>query len=213
VPTLLIEILTLIEPTTKDVKIGFTRSLQIFFIYSSHIFLNRTNLHRDKITSICLPGLDIYKSLITRLQIDYSTWTLVINVLLRVSDYVFNSDSLAGYRSDQTVSSLFKAVTEVLLLAFEKASVSYQLPNDLWDQLMGLMSSVNMYNDVIDKWLEVIDNLIRKAIQSYYGVDVDTSDIFNNETGEKKRSKLRKKTVCLSLWLGNPYIPDKTTLR
>jgi hypothetical protein len=157
--------------------------------------MNRANMHREKISAICLYGLDIYKSLITRLQIDYNTWNLIINVLIRISDHIFNSDYLLNNRNDPTISSLFKAVTEVLLLAFEKASINILLPNDLWDQLMGLMSSVNMYNDVIDKWIEIIDNLIKKSIQSYYGIDIDSSDIFNDDTNEKKRNKLRKKTV------------------
>lgn len=57
-----------------EVQIGFTRSFQIFIIDSSLLFTNRFYLQRERINDTCILALDIYKLLITRVQMDPNTW-------------------------------------------------------------------------------------------------------------------------------------------
>lgn len=69
--------LFMLEPDNDNdtsIKIGFTRSLQLFFSNSLYLFLNRYNLQRDKIQNILLVTLDIYKIFLKKIQIDYNTW-------------------------------------------------------------------------------------------------------------------------------------------
>ena len=90
---------------------------------------------------------------------DYYTWTMLITILLRVAEFLFNSEYLVNNRNDPTTSHLIKLITETVLLAIVKASFSFNLNIELWDQLMSLLSSVSSNSDVIDKWIEIIDDL------------------------------------------------------
>ena len=100
---------------------------------------------------------------------------MLISILLRVTEFLFNSEYLMTSRNDPTTSSLIKLATEVLvyfnyllilnlkiktylnsktvLLAIIKSSFSYNLNHELWDQLMNLLSSASSNPDVIDKWI------------------------------------------------------------
>ena len=73
-------------------------------------------------------------------------------------------------------------MTETVLLAVVKASFSFTVGNELWDQLMALLSSVSSNSDVIDKWIEVIDDLIRQVFKTSYQIDI-------NQTIESKLDK------------------------
>jgi len=73
-------------------------------------------------------------------------------------------------------------MTETVLLAIVKASFSFTVGNELWDQLMALLSSVSSNSDVIDKWIEVIDDLIRQVFKTSYQIDI-------NQTIESKLDK------------------------
>lgn len=42
---------------------------------------------------------------------------------------------------------------QTVLLAIIKATFSFNLSIEIWDQLMSLLSSVNSYSDVVDKWI------------------------------------------------------------
>ena len=94
-------------------RIGNVKCLQIFFFHSSNLLLNRTNLQRDKIKNICCYTLEIYKLFIRKLKMDSQTWTLLITILLKVADFLFNSEFLVNNRSDPATSHLIKLITEV----------------------------------------------------------------------------------------------------
>ncbi len=57
-----------------DIKIGFIRSLQMFYVDSSILFFNRFNLQRDRIIDTCVCLLDSIKLFIYKVQMDQSTW-------------------------------------------------------------------------------------------------------------------------------------------
>ena len=57
-----------------DVKVGFIRCLQMFFVDSSIIFFNRINLQRDRIIDTCVCLLDTIKLFMKKIQMDQSTW-------------------------------------------------------------------------------------------------------------------------------------------
>jgi hypothetical protein len=121
---------------------------------------------------------------------DYYTWTMLITILLRVAEFLFNSEYLVNNRNDPTTSHLIKLITETVLLAIVKASFSFNLNIELWDQLMSLLSSVSSNSDVIDKWIEIIDDLIRQVLKSCYNIDIN-----NLPTIETDKRKLKKKTL------------------
>ena len=137
----------------EQTRVGYMRCLQIFFFHSSNLLLNRTNLQRDKIKNICCYTLDIYKMFIRKIKMDNQTWTLLISILLRVADFLFNSEYLINNRTDPATSHLIKLITETVLLAVIKATFSFNLSIEIWDQLMSLLSSVNSYSDVVEKWI------------------------------------------------------------
>ena len=70
-----------------------------------------------------------------------------------MADFLFNSEYLINNRSDPATSHLIKLITETVLLAIIKASFSFNLSIEIWDQLMSLLSAVNSYSDVVDKWI------------------------------------------------------------
>ena len=59
---------------SMDLKIGFIRSLQMFFVDSSVLFFNRFNLQRDRIIDTCVCLLDSIKLFIYKVQMDQNTW-------------------------------------------------------------------------------------------------------------------------------------------
>jgi hypothetical protein len=59
---------------TTEIKIGFIRSLQMFFVDSSVIFFNRSNFHRDRISKTCAFALDIIQDFILKIPMDQNTW-------------------------------------------------------------------------------------------------------------------------------------------
>jgi hypothetical protein len=174
----------------NQTRIGYMKCLQIFFFHSSNLLLNKTNLQRDKIKNICCYTLEIYKLFIRKIKMDYYTWTMLITILLRVAEFLFNSEYLVNNRNDPTTSHLIKLITETVLLAIVKASFSFNLNIELWDQLMSLLSSVSSNSDVIDKWIEIIDDLIRQVLKSCYNIDIN-----NLPTIETDKRKLKKKTL------------------
>lgn len=174
----------------NQTRIGYMKCLQIFFFHSSNLLLNKTNLQRDKIKNICCFTLEIYQLFIRNIKMDYYTWTMLITILLRIADFLFNSEYLVNNRNDPATSNLIKLTTETVLLAIVKASFSFNLNIELWDQLMSLMSSVSSNSDVIDKWIEVIDNLIRQVLKSCYNIDIN-----NLPTIETDKRKIKKKSL------------------
>ena len=169
-----------------NTRIGYMKCLQIFFFHSSNLLLNKNNLNRDKIKNICCFTLDIYKLFIRSIRMDYYTWTMLIKILLRIAETLFTSDYLTNTRNDAATSSLIKLITETVLLAIVKASFSFNLSIELWDQLMHLMSSVSSHSDVIDKWIEVIDDLIRQVLKSCYNIDMN-----NLPETDKRKKKIK----------------------
>ncbi len=171
-------------------RIGYMKCLQIFFFHSSNLLLNKTNFQRDKIKNVCCFTLEIYKLFIRKIKMDYYTWTMLITILLKVAEFLFNSEYLVNNRTEPATSHLIKLTTETVLLAIVKASFSFNLSVELWDQLMALMSSVSSNPDVIDKWIEVIDDLIRQVLKNSYNIDIN-----NLPTIETDKRKIKKKTL------------------
>ena len=77
-----------------------------------------------------------------------------------------------------------------MLLAIVKASFTFSVNFDLWDQLMSLLSSVSSNGDVIDEWIEVIVDVIRQVFKTSYQIDIN-----NMPTDSKldKKGKLKNK--------------------
>lgn len=178
-------------PDQQLTRIGYMRCLQIFFYHSSNLLLNRNNFQRDKIKSICCYTLEIYKLFIRKIKMDSQTWTLLITILLKASEFIFTSEYLVNNRHEPATSQLIKLMTETALLAIVKASFSFTVSNDLWDQLMTLLSSVSSNSDVIDKWIEVIDDLIRQVFKTSYQIDINQTI----ESKLDKKGKLKKKML------------------
>lgn len=175
-------------------RIGYVRCLQIFYYHSSHLLLNKANFSKDKIKNVCCHLLDIYKLFIKKIKMDHYTWSMIITILLRVSEFVFNSEQLMSSQraSDPATSQLIKLITETLLLAMIKASFSFNLDANLWDELMRLLSLVSSNQDVVDKWIDSIDDLIRQVLKYIYNVDINNMPV-SNESDPKR--KLKKKML------------------
>lgn len=79
-----------------------------------------------------------------------------------------------------------------MLLAIVKASFTFSVNFDLWDQLMSLLSSVSSNADVIDEWIEVIVDVIRQVFKTSYQIDIN-----NMPTDSKldKKGKLKNKKL------------------
>ena len=103
-------------------RVGYMRCLQIFFFHSSNLLLNRNNFKSDKIKNICCYTLEIYKLFIRKIKMDPHTWTMLITILLKVSEFIFNSEYLISNRNDAATCQLIKLITEVFIkkIFFEK---------------------------------------------------------------------------------------------
>ncbi len=106
--------LSLINPS-ESTRIGYLRCLQIFFFHSSNLLLNRNNFHRDKIKNVCCYTLEIYKLFIRKIKMDHYTWTMLITILLKIAEFLFNSEYLINNRNEPATSQLIKLTTEVLI--------------------------------------------------------------------------------------------------
>ncbi len=104
---------SLTQANDTSPRIGYMRCLQIFFYHSSNLLLNRNNFQRDKIKNVCCYTLEIYKLFIRKIKMDNYTWTLLITILLKVSEFIFNSEYLANNRHEPATSQLIKLMTEV----------------------------------------------------------------------------------------------------
>jgi hypothetical protein len=175
-----------------DIRIGHMKCLQIFFYHSSNLLLNRNNLTRDKIKNVCAFLLDIYKQFIKRITMDFETWTMVIMTLLKVADFLFNSEYLINNnRNDPDGNYLIKLMTDTLLTAIVKASLSFNINLNLWDQLLKLLAGVNSNSQVVDMWCDIINDLMREVFRVSYKVD-----IYNLPTAETdQKRKIRKKNL------------------
>jgi hypothetical protein len=189
----------------EQTRIGYIRCLQIFFYHSSNLLLNRQNLRdRDRIKNVCCYTLEIYKLFIRKIKMDQTTWNLLITILLRITDFLFNSEYLSSNRNDPSTSHLIKLITETCLLAIIKASFSFNLHSDLWNQLMSLLSSFNSNPDVVDKWLEVIDDLIRQVFKSSYNIDINNYLCLNENLDQKRKLKKKYNTNNSSTTTATP---------
>lgn len=59
-------------------------------------------------------------------------------------------------------------------MAMIKATYNFNLPNDLWDQLVILLQTVNSNHDVVDKWMDSIDDLMRQIFKHIYNIDLNS---------------------------------------
>jgi hypothetical protein len=130
---------------------------------------------------------------------DAQTWTLLITILLKVSDFLFNSEFLVNNRQDPAASHLIKLITETVLLAIIKSSFSFNLNIGLWNQLMNLLSSVSSNPDVVDKWIEVIDDLIRQVLKSCYNIDINNLPLNAYDQKRKLKKKILYNTTTTPL--------------
>ena len=65
---------------------------------------------------------------------------------------------------------------------------------------MQLMSAFSSNGDLVDKWLECIDELVRLACQTAYNLDVNAYTLLNESSlGDQQKRKLKKKmTVAVT---------------
>ena len=140
----------------ETTRIGYMRCLQIFFYHSSNLLLNRNNFQREKINKVCCYTLEIYKLFIQNIKMDNYTWTMLITILLKVAEFIFNSEYLANNRHETATSQLIKLMTETMLLAIVKASFTFSVNFELQKLISKCNSSVTRMTPCLE---EAYDNL------------------------------------------------------
>lgn len=71
-------------------------------------------------------------------------------------------------------------------MAMIKATYNFSLPNDLWDQLVVLLQTVNSNHDVVEKWMDSIDDLMRQIFKHIYNIDLNSFKLSLNEEEENE---------------------------
>ncbi|XP_067941820.1 ral GTPase-activating protein subunit alpha-1-like isoform X3 [Watersipora subatra] len=168
------------------VKAGLQNSLLLFIKHSAFVFMiNPSKESLSMQVDLCRRVLNIYRYMVMNITLDTKTWEQLLRVLLKVTAYVLGQDdTLLG---KHLAASLF----QTLVVSWIKANLCIHMSEDLWDQLLSVLSALCHWEELIKEWAKTMETLTRVLAKQVYKLNL--SDLPLDRLSEQKSKRQRGK--------------------
>uniref|UniRef100_A0A8C0ZBW0 Ral GTPase activating protein catalytic subunit alpha 2 n=1 Tax=Cyanistes caeruleus TaxID=156563 RepID=A0A8C0ZBW0_CYACU len=194
-----------LEDEDRDVKAGAQAALQVFLTNSANVFLlepcSEVPVLLKEQVDACKAVLSIFRRMIMELSMNRRTWEQMLQVLLRITEAVMQKPK-ESQTKDTFAQSMAGLLFRTLLVAWIRANLSVFISRELWDELLGVLSALTHWEELVTEWASIMDSLTAVLARTVYGVEMTNLPL--DKLSEQKEKKQRGK--------GGVLEPQKTAV-
>ncbi|NWV56259.1 RGPA2 protein, partial [Daphoenositta chrysoptera] len=194
-----------LEDEDRDVKAGAQAALQVFLTNSANVFLlepcTEVPVLLKEQVDACKAVLSIFRRMIMDLSMNRKTWEQMLQILLRITEAVMQKPK-ENQPKDTFAQSMAGLLFRTLIVAWIRANLSVYISRELWDELLGVLSALTDWEELINEWANIMDSLTAVLARTVYGVEMTNLPL--DKLSEQKEKKQRGK--------GGVLEPQKTTV-
>ncbi|XP_022349587.1 ral GTPase-activating protein subunit alpha-2 isoform X4 [Enhydra lutris kenyoni] len=184
------------EEENKNVKAGAQAMLQVFLTNAANVFLLEPcpevpMLLKEQVDA-CKAVLIIFRRMIMELTMNKKTWEQMLQILLRITEAVMQKPKDKQIK-DLFAQSLAGLLFRTLMVAWIRANLCVYISRELWDDFLGVLSSLTEWEELINEWANIMDSLTAVLARTVYGVEMTNLPL--DKLSEQKEKKQRGKEV------------------
>ncbi|XP_012583544.1 PREDICTED: ral GTPase-activating protein subunit alpha-2 [Condylura cristata] len=182
------------EEENKNVKAGAQAMLQVFLTNAANVFLLEPcaevpMLLKEQVDA-CKAVLIIFRRMIMELTMNKKTWEQMLQILLRITEAVMQKPKDKQIK-DLFAQSLAGLLFRTLIVAWIRANLCVYISRELWDDFLGVLSSLTEWEELINEWANIMDSLTAVLARTVYGVEMTNLPL--DKLSEQKERKQRGK--------------------
>eukprot|EP00069_Balaena_mysticetus_P007216 bmy_05347T0 len=182
------------EEENKNVKAGAQAMLQVFLTNAANVFLLEPcvevpMLLKEQVDA-CKAVLIIFRRMIMDLTMNKKTWEQMLQILLRITEAVMQKPKDKQIK-DLFAQTLAGLLFRTLLVAWIRANLCVYISRELWDDFLGVLSSLTDWEELIHEWASIMDSLTVVLARTVYGVEMTNLPL--DKLSEQKEKKQRGK--------------------
>ncbi|XP_070103105.1 ral GTPase-activating protein subunit alpha-2 isoform X3 [Equus przewalskii] len=186
------------EEENKNVRAGAQAMLQVFLTNAANVFLLEPcaevpMLLKEQVDA-CKAVLIIFRRMIMELTMNKKTWEQMLQILLRITEAVMQKPKDKQIK-DLFAQSLAGILFRTLLVAWIRANLCVYISRELWDDFLGVLSSLTEWEELINEWANIMDSLTAVLARTVYGVEMTNLPL--DKLSEQKEKKQRGKGCVL----------------
>ncbi|ERE71883.1 ral GTPase-activating protein subunit alpha-2-like protein [Cricetulus griseus] len=186
------------EEDNTNVKAGAQAMLQVFLTNAANVFLLEPcaevpMLLREQVDA-CKAVLIIFRRMIMELTMNQKTWEQMLQILLRITEAVMQKPK-DKHVKDLFAQSLAGLLFRTLIVAWIRANLCVYISRELWDDFLGVLSSLTEWEELITEWSNIMDSLTAVLARTVYGVEMTNLPL--DKLSEQKEKKQRGKGCVL----------------
>ncbi|XP_059976075.1 ral GTPase-activating protein subunit alpha-2 isoform X3 [Mesoplodon densirostris] len=182
------------EEENKNVKAGAQAMLQVFLTNAANVFLLEPcvevpMLLKEQVDA-CKAVLITFRRMIMELTMNKKTWEQMLQILLRITEAVMQKPKDKQIK-DLFAQSLAGLLFRTLIVAWIRANLCVYISRELWDDFLGVLSSLTDWEELIHEWTSIMDSLTVVLARTVYGVEMTNLPL--DKLSEQKEKKQRGK--------------------
>uniref|UniRef100_H0UWK7 Ral GTPase activating protein catalytic subunit alpha 2 n=1 Tax=Cavia porcellus TaxID=10141 RepID=H0UWK7_CAVPO len=186
------------EEDSTSVKAGAQAVLQVFLTNAANIFLLEPCaevpvLLKEQVDA-CKAVLIIFRHMIMELTMNKKTWEQMLQILLRITEAVMQKPKDKQVK-DSFAQSLAGLLFRTLMVAWIRANLCVFISRELWDDFLGVLSSLTEWEELVSEWASIMDSLTAVLARTVYGVEMTNLPL--DKLSEQKEKRQRGKGCVL----------------
>ncbi|KAM9248461.1 ral GTPase-activating protein subunit alpha-2 isoform 2-T2 [Dugong dugon] len=182
----------------SNVKAGAQVMLQVFLTNAANVFLLEPCaevpvLLKEQVDA-CKAVLIVFRRMIMELTMNQKTWEQMLQILLRITEAVMQKPKDKQIK-DLFAQSLSGLLFRTLIVAWIRANLCVYISRELWDDFLGVLSSLTEWEELINEWANIMDSLTAVLARTVYGVEMTNLPL--DKLSEQKEKKQRGKGCVL----------------
>uniref|UniRef100_A0A2K6JTP2 Ral GTPase activating protein catalytic subunit alpha 2 n=1 Tax=Rhinopithecus bieti TaxID=61621 RepID=A0A2K6JTP2_RHIBE len=142
----------------------------------------------------CKAVLIIFRRMIMELTMNKKTWEQMLQILLRITEAVMQKPKDKQIK-DLFAQSLAGLLFRTLMVAWIRANLCVYISRELWDDFLGVLSSLTEWEELINEWANIMDSLTAVLARTVYGIEMTNLPL--DKLSEQKEKKQRGKGCVL----------------
>nr|XP_020015256.1 ral GTPase-activating protein subunit alpha-2-like [Castor canadensis] len=118
----------------------------------------------------------------------------MLQILLRITEAVMQKPKDKQIK-DLFAQSLAGLLFRTLIVAWIRANLCVYISRELWDDFLGVLSSLTEWEELINEWANIMDSLTAVLARTVYGVEMTNLPL--DKLSEQKEKKQRGKGCVL----------------
>ncbi|KAL4238881.1 Ral GTPase-activating protein subunit alpha-2 [Mactra antiquata] len=176
-----------------DVRAGQQKLIQICVTNLANVFLLKADGEAalTEQVDICKRVLNIYRHMVTKINLDQKTWEQILRVLLCITSGV-QSPQPPDNRQRCLGGQLALPIFQTLIVTWIWANLKVYVSVELWDQFLHVLSSLTSWPELIKEWAKTMNTITKTLARQVYNLDL--TDLPLERLSEQKEKRRRGKS-------------------